>query len=65
MFHLCSNELMERFDPGIMRQAPAADWAPNEPDGQGGIFGDRAIGELVRAIVARLGEDNPWSTGSS
>ena len=65
MFHLCSLHLMERFDPGIMRQAPALGWASIEPAKQGGIFRERAIGELARAIVARLGQDNPWSAGSS
>ena len=56
---------MKRFDPGIMRQAPALDWASIEPAKQGGIFRERAIGELARAIVARLGQDNPWSAGGS
>jgi hypothetical protein len=51
---------MERFDPRLAGQAPALtgpDWMPRQTAKRDGIFGDRAIGELVGAIVARLGED--------
>ena len=55
---------MERFDPRIAGQTPALAgpaWAPGEAARRDGIFGDRAIGELVRAIVGRLGQDAPCS----
>jgi hypothetical protein len=48
---------MERFDPSIARQhlaPPTPAWEPNQTSDRANGFGERAIGELVRAIVARL-----------
>jgi hypothetical protein len=56
---------MERFDPAIASQTPALDWPAGEAAKRDSGFGERPIGELVRAIVARLGQDSPWSTRSS
>ena len=55
---------MERFDPSIAGQRPALtgpDWLPATRDG---VFGERSIGELVQAIVTRLGRDAPSPAGS-
>ena len=57
---------MERFDPASAWQIQALvdpDWMPSELARRDTGFGERAIGELVRAIVARLGEENSRSAG--
>jgi hypothetical protein len=62
MFHLCSYRVVERFDPRTAGQTPALagpGWTSGEAVRRGGIFGERAIGELVRAILDRLDEDGP------
>ena len=64
-FFLCSYSQMERFDPSIAGQTPAfsgPDWTPSERPKRDLGFGERAIGELIQAIVARLGQDNPCMT---
>jgi hypothetical protein len=51
---------MERFDPRTAGQSPvlaSSGWTVGEA--RRGIFGDRAIGDLVRVIVGRLSEGAP------
>lgn len=65
MFFICSYYLMECFDPTLAGQTsalPAPGWTSCETGKLGGIFGERAIGELVHAIVTRLAHDTPWSS---
>ena len=55
---------MERFDPNNAAHSPALarpDWPASQTMTRPAGFGDRAIGELVRAIVGRLGQDAPCS----
>jgi hypothetical protein len=56
--------LVERFNPDVGGQALASPpWLPPQMATRNG-FAERTIGELVRAIVTRLGEEGPASTGS-
>lgn len=52
---------MEHFAPRLAGQTAlgAPGWKPGEATRRNGIFGERAIGELVSAIVARLGQEIP------
>jgi hypothetical protein len=48
---------MERFDPRAALTTAAlatSGWIPGEPGRRGNSGGEQPIGELVRAIVARL-----------
>jgi hypothetical protein len=63
MFPICSISGMEHFDFSATRSAIAS-WGECEPGGPGNRPGEKAIGELVRDIIARLDRARPCPASS-